>query len=84
MLGALKIEIKETEKILIELLKKQTEAKKREKIQMLYWLKTRQAESVAHLAVLLGYHRTTISRWLTKYRRGGIEELLEIKKSSDR
>ena len=84
MLGALKIEIKETEEILRELLKRQKEAKKRERIQMLYWLKTRQVESVAHLAVLLGYHRTTISRWLTKYRRGGIEELLEIKKSSDR
>ncbi|MGL5076046.1 MAG: IS630 family transposase [Waterburya sp.] len=84
MSGILKIEIEETEEILKELLKQQKEGKKRERLQMLYWLKTRQAETVDHLAVLLGYHRTTISRWLTKYRRGGLEKLLEIKKSTGR
>lgn len=66
MSGVLKIQIKESEKDLRELLKQQKEAKKRERLQMLYWLKTRQAETVDHLAVLLGYHRTTVSRWLTK------------------
>ena len=36
------------------------------------------------IANLTGKHRTTISRWLRSYRRGGIEALLTKGKSSGR
>jgi len=50
----------------------------------LYLLKTRQAETVGHLSSLTGRHRVTISRWLSQYRQGGLDNLLEIGKSSGR
>ncbi len=84
MSGVLKIEIAESVETLKEKLKKERNSRNQHKIQVLYWLKTKQAESVEHLAVLTGKHRTTISRWLSQYRAGGIEELLLLKKSSGR
>jgi transposase len=51
---------------------------------MLYWLKSGQAKTVEELATLSGHHRTTISRWLSNYRNGGVTELLNIKKSTGR
>jgi transposase len=47
-----------------------------EKLLLLYWLKTKTVDSVLSAAVRLGKHRTTIQRWLSSYRTGGIEELL--------
>jgi len=84
MSGVLKIEIIESIENLKEKLKKERNSRNQQKIQVLYWLKTKQAESVEHLAVLAGKHRTTISRWLSQYRVGGIEELLLLKKSPGR
>ncbi|MGV2830996.1 hypothetical protein [Myxosarcina sp. GI1(2024)] len=65
MSGVLKIEITESEESLKKLLINQTIGKKRERIQILYWLKTHQAETVGHLATLTGRHRVTISRCLS-------------------
>ncbi|MEG4811834.1 helix-turn-helix domain-containing protein [Microcoleus sp. F8-D3] len=55
-----------------------------EKLQVLYWLKTQTVDSVLSAAVRLGKHRTTIQRWLSSYRSGGIEELLLQKPRSGR
>jgi transposase len=55
-----------------------------EKLQALYWLKTQTADSVLSVAVPLGKHRTTIQRWLSSYRSGGIAELLYQKPRSGR
>ncbi len=55
-----------------------------ERVQVLYWLKTNQANSVGHLAALVGRHPTTVSRWLSKYRRGGLKALLTIESSPGR
>ncbi len=84
MSGVLKIEIVESEAILKKLLTQQKSAKTQERVQVLYWLKTNQANSVGHLAVMLGRHPTTVSRWLSRYRKGGIEALLTIKSSPGR
>jgi transposase len=43
-------------------------------------LKTKTVDSVSAIAVFLGRHRTTVQRWLTSYRQGGLEELLREKK----
>ncbi len=39
---------------------------------------------MGHLAAMLGRHDTTVSRWLSKYRQGGIKALLTIKSSPGR
>ena len=71
MSGILKIEISESLETLKQILKQAKTSKKQQRVQVLYWIKTKQAESVEHLAVLVGRHRTTVSRWLSQYRRGG-------------
>jgi DNA-binding transcriptional ArsR family regulator len=67
MSGILKIEIVESETTLKKLLNQQKSVKNQERVQVLYWLKTKQAYSVGHLAAMLGRHPTTVSRWLSKY-----------------
>lgn len=84
MSGVLKIEIKESLVTIKELLSQQRISKSKERMQILYWLKSGQAKTVEELASLSGHHRTTISRWLSNYRRGGVNELLNIKKSTGR
>lgn len=72
-----KIEIKETEEELKSLLGQQKTAKGKERVQALYLLKTKQVETVQHLAVVLGRNRVTVQDWLREYREGGLEKLLE-------
>ncbi|VEP11909.1 conserved hypothetical protein [Hyella patelloides LEGE 07179] len=84
MSGILKIEISESEEQLRKLLKQVHEPLAKERIQVLFWIKTKQAETVNHLATLIGRHRTTGSRWLSQYRSKGLNSLLEIGKSSGR
>jgi len=84
MSGILKINITESEEVLKKLLLDQKTAKHRERVEILYLLVTKQAETVGHLAVLTGRHRVTISRWLSKYRQGGLESLLTISTSPGR
>ena len=84
MSGVLKIEIVESEATLKKLLTQQKSAKTVERVQVLYWLKTNQSNSVGHLAAMLGRHPTTVSRWLSKYRRGGLQALLTIESSPGR
>ena len=67
MSGVLKVEINESEASLKKLLINQTIGKKKERIQILYLIKTHQAKTVGHLATLTGRHRVTISRWLSQY-----------------
>ena len=50
----------------------------------MYWLKTKQVQTTSAIASLIGRHRTTVSRWLSKYRQGGLKCLLEVKKSPGR
>jgi putative transposase len=84
MSGVVKIEIGETEEELNAPLRKEKDATRHEKLQILYWLKTQTVETVLSAAVRLGKHRTTIQRWLSSYRAGGIEELLFQKPPSGR
>ena len=84
MSRVLKLEIQETLSELQTLLKQQKTGFGKERIQALYLLKTRQVETVQHLAVVLGRGRITVQRWLRLYRSGGITLLLEQKKSSGR
>jgi transposase len=84
MSGVVKIDIVETQETLKALLLKAEKVEEKEKVQVLYWLKTKTVDSVSAIAVFLGRHRTTVQRWLTSYRQGGLEELLREKKSTGR
>lgn len=84
MSGVLKIEIVESVETLKLLLKQEKNPQKKERIQALYWIKTNLAETIGHLSALTGKHRTTVSRWLNSYRKGGLSKMLGIYKSSGR
>ncbi|MBE9190993.1 helix-turn-helix domain-containing protein [Gloeocapsopsis crepidinum LEGE 06123] len=79
MTGVLKLDIQESAEELKALLSQQSSAVERSKVQILWWLKQEQVRQVNELAQLSGYHRITISRWLSRYRQGGLEALLACK-----
>jgi transposase len=78
MAGVLRIWIEESVETLKALLDEQRDAVSRSKVQMLWWIKTQQLSSVNAMAQMSGYHRTTVSRWLSAYRQGGLEALLAV------
>jgi hypothetical protein len=54
-------------------------------LQVLYWLKQEHPPTVGAIAQGVGKHRnTTLQTWLLKYREGGIEAMLEVKKALGR
>jgi transposase len=71
--------IRESEKQLQEMMRKESKVQKRERIQMLYLLVSKQAKNRKEVARLLGVYRETVGDWLRLYESGGIERLLEIK-----
>jgi len=79
MAGVYKLDITESATDLKHLLATQKTATDKERIQLLYLLKTEQAQTVQAAAALLGRHRVTVQKWLSRYRSGGLEALLEHK-----
>jgi hypothetical protein len=82
MSGVVKIEIRETEEELKALLRKEKDATRHEKLQVLYWLKTQAIDSVLSAAVrrtgniVLQYRDGCLATLA-----GGIEELLSSETS---
>lgn len=70
MAGVYKLDITETATDLKHLLAAQKTATDKERIQLLYLLKTEQAQTVQAAAALLGRHRVTVQKWLSRYRSG--------------
>ena len=71
-----KIDIVESVEDLKKLMKEQKSSLAYAKVQSLYFLKMREVETVRHLAVSMGREERTIHRWLSFYRKGGIDRLL--------
>ena len=59
-------------------LQQERDARKRQRLHLLYLLASGQARRRAQAAQLLGVERNTIGRWLTRYAQGGLETLLDI------
>jgi transposase len=76
-----KIEITESETELKKRLQHVREAIHKEKLQMLWWLKSGQVSQQQEIGRRLGRDTSTVTRWLQKYRRGGLVELLKINKA---
>ena len=78
MAGVFKLDITETVNELKTLLRKQKTAEGKERVQALYLLKLNKVKTIQELAQNLGRDRTTVQRWLRRYRTGGISELLKL------
>ena len=81
MSGVVKIKISESAETLKKLLKNARTPQEKERIQTIYWLKTKTVETVKQIAIMLGRNRVTVQKWLRKYRTGGLNLLLEPKKN---
>ena len=66
MVGVTNIQINETEAELEALLQKSQNLKDKERLQVLYLLKAKKLK-VQEVALVIGKHRGTIHRWLSKY-----------------
>ena len=84
MPGRPKIDIVESVETLKKLMKAQKKALGYNKVQSLYLLKSNKVKTVREVADLLGKGETTIHRWFSFYRTGGIDFLLKERKSSGR
>ncbi|MBG1258189.1 helix-turn-helix domain-containing protein [Nostoc commune] len=81
MSRSFKIEITESEEELKKRLQTARSGNQKEQLQMLWWLKSGQVKEQQELGKRLGRDTSTVTRWLQKYRLGGLSRLLEIKKA---
>jgi transposase len=81
MARSLKLEIRESLEYLEKSLRHARSAKQKERLQMLWWLKSGQVTQHQELAERLGRDSSTITRWRAKYRKLGLSALLEEKTS---
>lgn len=79
MARRLVLEIQETAEYLEKSLKQAKTGSQKERLQMLWWLKTGQVRQHQELSDRLGRSPATITRWLKQYRTGGLAGLLEVK-----
>lgn len=75
----LQVEIKESQEELEKAVKYTREASSKERLQMLYWLKSGQVTTRQAIAKRLGRDVATITRWLRKYKDEGRSGLLCVK-----
>lgn len=79
MARPLQLTIQESREELERRLDAQITATGKERLQMLYWLKLSIANNRQDLVKLLHKSEATITRWLGKYKTGGLTALLEVK-----
>lgn len=77
MSGVSRVVIQETVEDLKTLMHQQAQTGDKERIQLLYLLKSGQAQTITQAAQMLGRGRATLQRWLAKYQQDGISGLLE-------
>lgn len=75
------VEVAESAEELRHRLHHATTATSTQRLQMLYWIKTQAVSTRQKLAQLLGRNESTVYRWLQRYKTGGIDALLEVKKA---
>jgi transposase len=78
MVRPTQIEVKESVEEIQSRLRRTTSGGSQARLLCLYWLKTGAAKTRRELVERSGRSPATITRWLSKYRRGGIKELLHL------
>ena len=73
--------ISESPSQLKELIKKQRDFNRRNRLKALYLLKTEQAKNRREAANKLEVAKETVGRWIDDYEQGGVKQMLYIKKS---
>lgn len=81
MARPLKLTVNESLQELEKRLNAQISASSKERLQMLYWLKKGQVNSRKELVERLNRGEATITRWVNKYKEGGLGALLEVKRA---
>lgn len=81
MVGITSIKVKESLTDLTQQLRQAETSTAKERLQVLYWLKQEHPPSISAIAKAIGKHRNTLQTWLSMYRDGGIEAMLNLKKS---
>ena len=79
MSGVYRLKIVETTDELKNLLGVHKTTSDRERIQLLYLLKSGQAPTIKIAAEILGRNRVTVQKWISRYRQGGIYSILAHK-----
>lgn len=79
MAGRMKLEIAESVEYLEKSMKHARSAAQKERLLLLWWVKSGEVRQHQELAARLGRNPSTITRWLQKYRLGGLKALLEVK-----
>ena len=78
MSGVTKVVITESAEQLKQLMNQQFQARSKERLQALYWLKTGHCRQIVEIAALLGRSRSTIHRWFQTYQKGGLAQLIGL------
>lgn len=79
MSGRMNLEITESVEYLEKSMKRAQRASQKERLQALWWVKSGQVTEHQELSRRLGRNPSTISRWLQRYRNGGLQAMLEVK-----
>jgi transposase len=77
-------EIRESVATLRQRLRTERQGRRRVRLQVLYLLKSGQAQTRQEVASLVAVHRHTVGRWLETYDRAGLEAMLTTKTHSNR
>jgi transposase len=79
MANQFKVAVEETTEELQHRQRRATTAHTKERLQMLYSIKTGAVSTRSELAQRIQRDESTIYRWLKRYKQGGIEALLSVK-----
>jgi predicted transcriptional regulator len=71
-----RVEVRESCEELQHRLRHAANGATKERVQMLYWLKTKASATRQELSQRLGRNESTVYRWLKRYQQKGIEALL--------
>lgn len=74
-----KYEILESEEELLNMIKNEQRGRFRDRLRILWLLKSGKVETMEHAAELCGISRKTAAEWFRRYETGGIAELLSLK-----
>lgn len=66
------------------LLKKENKSWIKQRLQMLYLLKSKQVTTILELSSILAVNRNTVGRWLALYEKGQLSDLMEMRKPKGR
>lgn len=84
MAGVTRVKIRESVEELAAQLQAESHPRRKERLQVLYLLKSPTAISISAIALVVGKQRGTVQRWLSVYQAEGLSRLMQVKQSPGR